>query len=190
MVFRGECLVRMGRLEDAIEMFDRIPQNDPVALPAGLNRAQTALVLGDIGRARAALADVKRLQAHRRTRNTSAPPAWPSADADRQAPFPRCGRARRCPASGPLLHPRRRAFGVRHHGAAIIAQHVRANPPVSRLEGILRSSCVMRAACPPKSRRREWAAPPGPASQGCFRWLSAPQSRRRFAPVRAQRTLR
>jgi tetratricopeptide (TPR) repeat protein len=64
MLFRGECLFRVGRLEDAIEMFDRVPRNDPMALPAGLNRAQTALVLGDSGRARAALADVKRLQAN------------------------------------------------------------------------------------------------------------------------------
>jgi len=63
MLFRGECLFRLGRLEDAMESFDRIPRTDPMAFPAGLNRVQTALIMGDAARARSAFTEVQGLQA-------------------------------------------------------------------------------------------------------------------------------
>jgi len=64
MLFRGECLFRLGRLEDAMWVFGSIPRNDPAALPAALNRVQTALVAGDIERARAAFAEAQSLNPH------------------------------------------------------------------------------------------------------------------------------
>ena len=61
-LFRGECLFRLGRLEEAYEVLGGIPRNNPVILPALLRRIQTALVMGDVARARAMLVEAQCLQ--------------------------------------------------------------------------------------------------------------------------------
>jgi tetratricopeptide (TPR) repeat protein len=63
-LFRGECLFRLGRLEEAYEVLGGVPRNNAAVLPALLRRIQTALVMGDMGRARAMLVEAQRAQPH------------------------------------------------------------------------------------------------------------------------------
>jgi len=63
-LFRGECLFRLGRLEEAYAVLGEVPRNNAALLPALLRRIQTALVMGDVARARTMLVEAQYVQPH------------------------------------------------------------------------------------------------------------------------------
>ncbi len=58
-LFRGECLFRLGRLQEAYDVLGEVPRNNAALLPALLRRIQTAMVMGDIARARTLLVEAQ-----------------------------------------------------------------------------------------------------------------------------------